>query len=431
LKLKTIVNIILAAASPVLAAQPQQTARFTVTPKTPSAISMTTLPNATCVLHAKGANNPKQSLKLFADEQGTLRFNAVPSAESDQTAELEVDCQNANQSATFPLHLRPSFSPTVEMPTPSAESIAPTKAGYIRPALTQEEAMQLSPAALASKGYPTRPNPQESPKAFATWLRGVTQPSRYVPAKLVNRPEMTHVRQSVSGAFETSNNWSGYELRGPAGSYVAVQGMWTVPSVAYESNQHIYSAYWIGLDGDGTSDLVQAGTEQEITNINFLWFNITFTNYYAWTEFLPQQPTEQVISNFTVNPGDEISCSVSMGGNFIIPYLSGPDGIFIIDDVTRGEYTSVATPRGTTNVGGSEAEWIMERPTVGGSLPDLANYGVAFMWNASALSAKTYNWVNYSAAANQQIFMYNGSDLLSTAYYLTPSEMFFVWTAFH
>jgi hypothetical protein len=434
LKLSAVVSIhalALLTAVPAINAQTNQPLRLTVAPKSPSQILMTTLPNAACVLHAKGAADSKQSLKLFANEEGSLRFNVVPSAESENAADLEVDCKSAVQAAKFSLQLRPSFSPTADMPTPSAEVVQPNPQAYIRPSLTQADALQLSAAELAGKGYPVRPNEQESPKAFATWMRAVTQPSTYVPAKLVTRLDMTHVRQPVSGGFETLSNWSGYELRGGAGSYVAVQGMWNVPTVAYEANQHVYSAYWIGLDGDGTNDLVQAGTEQEITEINFLGFNLTFTNYYAWTEFLPQQPTEQVISNFTVNPGDEISCSVSMGGSFFIPVLSGPDGIFIIDNVTRGEYTSVATPRGSTSVGGSEAEWIMERPTVNNALPDLANYGVAYMWNASALSAKTYNWVNYSAAANQQIFMYNGSDLLSGAYYLTPSEMFFLWFKFH
>jgi hypothetical protein len=240
--------------------------------------------------------------------------------------------------------------------------------------------------------------------------------------------------QRTIANFETASNWSGYELRGPASSYVAVVGQWNVPSVSYETNTHTYSAYWIGLDGDGTSDLVQAGTEQEITDIYIGIFggvNFTFTNYYAWTEFLPQQPTEQVISNFAVSPGDEIICSVSIGGSFFIPELSGPDAIFNIENVTKGISTSIVTPKGSTSVGGSEAEWIMERPTVNGSLPDLANYGYTFMYGASALSANTYNWVNYEAANFEQIFVYNGNNLLSAAFSDGASTILFYWFAFH
>lgn len=405
--------------------------RLTVQPNTASPIVMQALPNSTCVLHAKGADKSAPSLKLFADQQGTVRFHATPSAESDQTAQLELDCTAQGVSATFPLELRPSSSPTLEMPAPATDAFATAGFTKIRPALTQAEVSRLTASDLAMRGYPARPDQAQTPKAYDTWLRAVTKPSKFVPAVQTARAGVTHKRDPITAGTATSSNWSGYELRGPAGSYVAVQGNWNVPTVSYEANQHVYSAYWVGLDGDGTSDLVQAGTEQEITNINFLFFNFTFTSYYAWTEFLPQQPTEQVVSNFTVNPGDEMSVSVSMGGNFILPYLSGPDGIFLIENVTRGEYTAISTPRGSTTVGGSEAEWIMERPTVGGSLPDLANYHLAFMWNASALSAKTYNWVNYNSAANEAIFMYNNNDLLSGVYYLTPSEMFFVWYAFH
>ena len=99
-------------------------------------------------------------------------------------------------------------------------------------------------------------------------------------------------------------------MRGGANTYDWVMGEWYVPSVSPETNTHVYSAFWIGLDGDpnnGTAcicgDLVQDGTEQEITNIDFGWIAFNMTSYYAWTEFLPQQQSEQVIPYFTVNPG--------------------------------------------------------------------------------------------------------------------------------
>ena len=53
------------------------------------------------------------------------------------------------------------------------------------------------------------------------------------------------------------------------------------------------------------------------------------------------------------------------------------------------------------------------------------------MWNASALSPKTNSWVNYSAAPNEQILMYNGSDLLSLPNFLTSSEMYFLFVNNH
>ena len=103
-------------------------------------------------------------------------------------------------------------------------------------------------------------------------------------------------------------------------------GTWNVPFVTSEPGGKTYSSMWVGLDGDGETDLVQAGTGQEATNINLGFIQFTLTSYYAWTEFLPQQPNEQVISNFTVNPGDEIFTEVSVSGNEGVLPLDGASG---------------------------------------------------------------------------------------------------------
>ena len=63
-----------------------QAVRWTVKPNVPSAIVMNVQPKARCVLHAEGFNDAEHSLKLFADDEGTVRFYVRPSAESDQTA---------------------------------------------------------------------------------------------------------------------------------------------------------------------------------------------------------------------------------------------------------------------------------------------------------------------------------------------------------
>jgi hypothetical protein len=109
-----------------------------------------------------------------------------------------------------------------------------------------------------------------------------------------------------------STNWSGFELRGATNSYFAVEAEWYVPSVSAETGIATYSTIWIGLDGDGTSDLVQDGTEQDINSICYSSGCYSFTNYFAWTAFLPQQQVEQVIANITVSPHDEIYSDVTM-----------------------------------------------------------------------------------------------------------------------
>lgn len=418
--------------------------RLTVTPKVSSPIVMKTLPQATCVLHAEGASDDEHRLKLFADDQGMVRFNVRPSAKSDNGARFDVDCAANGKITTFQLHLLSSFSPTADMPAPKPESPKLQPGASVRGALTQDEAFNLGSDELAKRGYPLRPDGNQAPEAFDAWLKAVTKPSRFVAPRLVARPEIRHGPRITNGT-ENSSNWSGFELNGGGNIYDWVMGQWQVPTVSPESNQHVYSALWIGLDGDGTTDLVQAGTEQEITDITFWGINFDFTSYYGWTEFLPQQPTEQVIPNFTVAAGDLIMAQVWVGDPGSSASLSGGYGIFWVENVTRAEYTTIYTSRcavsfwgvclNWTNVGGSEAEWIMERPTltVNGqqSLPDLANYGVAFMDSAAAhITNAGPFFMNFQGAPFQQISMFNGNDLLSDVSAVTFDEMEFVWHNF-
>lgn len=420
---------------------PNSTARFTVAPHTPSKITMQALPMSGCVLRAEGNGDTGHSFTVFADDDGVIRFYVNPSEESEQVASFAVNCKAGNQSTKYALELRPSFTPTFDMPAPAVEVRTPRATDSIRPALAKAEALVLSADELLQRGYPVRPDAKRAPEALATWLRAVTRPVRIVNPRLAARPEVHHVAPADASNRENAANWSGFELRGAAGSYDLVEGEWYVPAVSSESNNTTYSSFWIGLDGDGTSDLWQAGTEQTIEDIEVLGLHFDFTSYYAWSEFLPRQATEEVIPNFSVNPGDLMYSQVWVGNQGQSPSLSGSYAIAIVENLSHSESATLYQCRGVAalpfclnlnqvNIGGSEAEWIMERPAVNGSLPDLADYGSAFMYDAYAEKTNG-NWMNYDGANNQQIFMYNGSDLLSAAYPWSTSMILFDWFNFH
>jgi hypothetical protein len=72
----------------------------------------------------------------------------------------------------------------------------------------------------------------------------------------------------------------------------------------------------------------------------------------------------------------------------------------------------------------------MERPTVNGSLPDLSDYSYTYMYDAYA-EKPAGTWVTYNGANNQQIFMYNGSHLLSGVYPSGTTTMLFDWFNWH
>jgi len=408
--------------------------RYTVAPSVPTEITMTTLPNASCALHRENDADPANQLKLYADPQGVIRFHTLPSAESEIPAAVVIDCNANGQVESYPLQLRSHSKPTSDMPSPPAGLRKALPGGaHVRPALVGDEALRLSEEELVSRGYPLRPDPDQAPDAFDAWRRAVSVPATFVEPALVARPEVTHagrIRQgAITNGAETTGNWSGFELQKIYGSYNWVNGMWYVPYVTATPNTHAYSAFWIGLDGDGPTDLVQAGTEQEILDISTWGAHFTFSTYYAWTEFLPTQKVEQQVSGLAVHPGDTISVQVWVGDMNASPNLNGAYCIFHIQNLSNAQYTTVYTPRGSTAIDGSEAEWVMERPTVNGSLPYLANYGTVNMYSASARKADGTGFVAYQGDTNAQITMMNGSHILSTVTPLNTYTMTFRWIA--
>jgi hypothetical protein len=145
------------------------------------------------------------------------------------------------------------------------------------------------------------------------------------------------------------------------------------------------------------------------------------------------------VANFPVNLGDEFFVEVFIGNAGGGLDLSGFFGQFWIENLTASTSTIIYTPRGSTNVVGSEAEWIMERPTLTASngttsLPDLADYGSATMFNAWArrsYSGRHQGYVSYQDDTNEQITMFNGSDTLSTVAPIGAVSMSFSWKNFN
>jgi hypothetical protein len=419
---------------------------------------MKTLSKAICVLHADGDDEPSRSFKLFSDDDGMIRFNVNPSEEADQVAVFAVDCTAEGQSRTFELELRPSSTPSSDMPAPAAEIRTPKTTDIIRPALTKEEALQLSDEELIKREYPVRPKAKEASDAFATWLQAVTQPARRVDARQV----ATEIRASSN--WEIEPTWSGFELRNsscdPAcGIYDLVEGVWYVPTSVSKPllvPGAEYSSFWIGLDGDGPAvdDLWQAGTNQDaiqvpdcgLLGICLMW---NFETYNAWTEFLPPQQNAQVLANFDVSPGDEMLTLVWVGNPDETPALWYPSGpplfaIAFVQDITRNEYTFVDTCLGLvidknctneeqTPILGMEAEWIMERPCLGSGVNNcvysaLADYDSTMMYDAYALQTNG-QLMNYNGANNQQIFMLNNNTghLLSAPFVYNNSTIEYLW----
>jgi hypothetical protein len=136
--------------------------RYTVAPHTHTPVTIRTLPHAVCSVHAEADADPKHSLKVYADDEGVVCFHIQPSSATHDIARLEVDCTTSDKLVRYPLHLRISLVPSVEMPSPPVEKpLARRHDGAVRPALSLDEAMRLTDEEALARGLPMRPNPDE------------------------------------------------------------------------------------------------------------------------------------------------------------------------------------------------------------------------------------------------------------------------------
>jgi Peptidase A4 family len=404
---------------------------FTVAPDVSTPIVLKTQPDAVCDLHGEDAGEEMKTMKFYSNGDGYVKVH-VRVTEESQEARAQLDCANANGSVTrYPLHLRASSSPTSDMPSPP--SVMPVaKGSRVQPALTKAEAQQLSDEELTSRGYPPRP---DSPDAYASWLEVVTRAGIRVDAHPVSRSDISH--HLVQAGVTDDSNWSGYVSDAPKNrTYSSVHGEWHVPELtSCESGESTYSAFWIGLDGYFLSELSQEGTEQDCYYIGTSYY----TNYYAWEELLPNQPSEEQITGLAPNPGDIIYSTLWIGNSSGVRTNNGSGCCvwFYLNDETQGVYAQFDVALGRTHFDGKTVEWIMERPGFGGSLTQLSDYNYARMLNAQGFTTKG-KWFDYSALGNLvQLWLYNefvndpDDNLLSIADDDGASTIYYQWSDFH
>ena len=163
------------------------------------------------------------------------------------------------------------------------------------------------------------------------------------------------------GSTQESLNWAGYvDVFNKAGIVRSVNASWIVPSVSC-SKQTTDVAVWVGIDGYNDNTVEQTGI--------LVQCQAGKAYYYAWYEFYPASPVYAPSSD-VVKPGDK------MVGWVVYNPSTGEFRTVLVDVTEHWNYTSP-----WTSVSGAEddsAEWIVERPAVGGSLTQLADFGKAY-----------------------------------------------------
>src|ERR1700736_4350836 len=73
---------------------------FTIAPNVETPIMLQTQPDAACDLHVAGVTDPAQNMRLYANEEGYVRFH-VRSKQDAEEVRVQLDCG----AAVYPLHL--------------------------------------------------------------------------------------------------------------------------------------------------------------------------------------------------------------------------------------------------------------------------------------------------------------------------------------
>ena len=152
-----------------------------------------------------------------------------------------------------------------------------------------------------------------------------------------------------------STNWSGYAVVPSNFTVSYVQASWTVPAVTGKG----WLAVWPGIDGYSSNTVEQIGTLSVA--------NGGTSQYFAWYEMYPSQPSLVPIQQLTIHPGDLITASVTAKSrtSFLLS---------ITDKNTQQTFPTTQTLSSPAAL--SSAEWIVERPGHGQNalldLPPLA-----------------------------------------------------------
>jgi len=161
------------------------------------------------------------------------------------------------------------------------------------------------------------------------------------------------VRPFASGSSSLAENWSGYAESATSGTYTAISGTFTVPTVNVSGTGDQFSSDWLGIGGYSDGTLVQAGIEADSVNGSPF--------YDAWTEVLPafERPV-----HLSIHPGDTIAVT-------IVETSSDHWKLSVADESTGRQ----ATRKVRYQSSGASAEAITERPCLNScsSVADLAN----------------------------------------------------------
>lgn len=198
-----------------------------------------------------------------------------------------------------------------------------------------------------SSGYPASGYPA------AGYPSAGYPPPGLAPAGLA-AAALTGLRSAPHGAArpadQTSSNWAGYASTG--GLYTSVSASWIEPNVDCSAAGVV--AFWVGLDGWGSSTVEQDGTGVDCTGASPV--------HFAWWETYPGNAITQYTN--PVAAGDHLSSTVTSepGGQYAL----------VLTDATRNwtETTRAQVP----GAHDASAEIVTEAVSINGTVSPLPDF---------------------------------------------------------
>jgi hypothetical protein len=332
--------------------------------------------------------------------------------------------QSASQAAA---PKRPLQANEHALNLPGATTIEAPPAGF--------NPLLASDSELSYYGFAPRPDQSAQPKAYATWAKAMNHSQTRLtpvleqtslfhgPAQLKENTNPSATQSNAALSLQPSNtyyssNWSGYVDLSGATSYGSTSFYFTVNDMVVPIAKQsgctggwAYGSAWNGIDGFNSSDVLQAGFEFDA----YCSGTTKSTYYSAWYEWYPYG--EVRISSLPVVPGDDIFVEVW--------HSSATQGYAYVVNVSTDQYVEIGftAPAGTT-LKGNSAEWVVEAPTVGGTLATIVDYTEVPFWDSYGYTeSNTF----YDIGTGAPIDMEPGTTVLSYPEYIGPEAFVAHW----
>ena len=360
--------------------------RYTVRPADPTDVLIEVSPYAVCVLRERSAARQEDGVRLYADNQGRVRFSFESMRVAGTIGQFELTVLSDGEAVEeIVLELRAGLEPTAAYAAPPPFAPEAGDVVEVLPPLSESERFGRSNEWLIEHGYPMRWSDDPVSDDGRHWAMIVSRPVTVLQAPIDRVREDR--RAPAITSWTPTNNWSGIIAGRYPNTFDSVTATWRVPSVRGDRGLpgiETGSSVWVGIGGfDGVFPLVQTGTEHDATA--FVSGNVSPAPYGWWVAMdTVSSSSAQHLWGPPISAGDQVRAEAWIGP------ASGPDlaslsATFRIWNLTTSATVpAMAVPLNVAS-DGSDAEWILERPLGGnGQLVPLADFDKVAMQCANA-----------------------------------------------